>query len=253
MITITLSKTELHTSSTGYQPPLPADQVKPLNDFEDNGGGRYVIVYVSEVTSMRVRLDSEVGVVVAEDELGIEWLKLLMGFFFGSWYCECRKLQWSWGYNGDGWDGGRGYGGRGRGRGRGGSFRGRGRGYGQSGGYYDYVEGAPAQGRAVFFATHLWTVGILVKFNQLSDSRCPLKVSQGAVEAEEEAVVAVVIPDWKDKHPLLEQMFPRYVCGLEKKNDIWDACSAYVVVKFADISMGTVFPLKLYKCCNRDA
>lgn len=78
-------------------------------------------------------------------------------------------------------------------------------------------------------------------------------VSQGAVEAEQEAVVAVVIPDWKDKHPLLEQMFTRYVCGLEKKNDIWDACSAYVVVKFADISMGTVFPLKLYKCCNRDA
>lgn len=85
----------------------------------------------------------------------------------------------------------------------------------------------------------------LVKFNQLSDSRCPLKVSQGVVEAEEEAVVVVVIPDWKDKHPLLEQMFTRYVCGLEKKNDIWDACSAYIVVKFADISMGTVFPLKL--------
>lgn len=53
-------------------------------------------------------------------------------------------------YNGDGWDGGRGYGGRGRGRGRGGSFRGRGRGYGQSGGYYDYVDGAPAQGRGKF-------------------------------------------------------------------------------------------------------
>lgn len=35
-----------------YQPPLPADQVKPLNDFEDNGGDRYVIVYVYEVTSM---------------------------------------------------------------------------------------------------------------------------------------------------------------------------------------------------------
>lgn len=26
-----------------YQPPLPADQVKPLNDFEDNGGDRYVM------------------------------------------------------------------------------------------------------------------------------------------------------------------------------------------------------------------
>lgn len=54
-------------------------------------------------------------------------------------------------YNGDSWDGGRGYGGRGRGRERGGSFRGRGRGYGQLGGYYDYVEGAPAQGRGMFF------------------------------------------------------------------------------------------------------
>ncbi|PQP98460.1 ribonuclease P protein subunit p25-like protein isoform X2 [Prunus yedoensis var. nudiflora] len=222
MITITLSKTELHTSSTGYQPPLPADQVKPLNDFEDNGEG-----------SPRFRGRGRGGRGQARDR----------GNYNGV-----------GDYNGDGWDRGRGYGGRGRGRGRGGSFRGRGRGYGQSGGYYDYVEGAPAQGRAVFFATHLWTVGILVKlFNQLSDSRCPLKVWQGAVEAEEEVVVMVVIPDWKDKHPLLEQMFTRYVCGLEKKNDIWDACSAFVVVKFADISMGTVFPLKLYKCCNRDA
>ncbi|XP_059432597.1 uncharacterized protein LOC132165909 isoform X4 [Corylus avellana] len=38
MITITFSKKDLDTSSTGYQPPLPVDQVKPLNEYEDEGG-----------------------------------------------------------------------------------------------------------------------------------------------------------------------------------------------------------------------
>ncbi|KAF2293146.1 hypothetical protein GH714_037938 [Hevea brasiliensis] len=38
MITITFSKNELDTTSIGYQPPLPVDQVKPLNEFEDEGG-----------------------------------------------------------------------------------------------------------------------------------------------------------------------------------------------------------------------
>ncbi|KDO83774.1 hypothetical protein CISIN_1g042002mg, partial [Citrus sinensis] len=35
VITVTLSKKELDTSSTGYQPPIPADQVKPWveNDY----------------------------------------------------------------------------------------------------------------------------------------------------------------------------------------------------------------------------
>ncbi|MBA0559733.1 hypothetical protein Golob_016682, partial [Gossypium lobatum] len=37
MITVTLSKKELDMSSTGYQPPLQADQVKPLNEYEDDG------------------------------------------------------------------------------------------------------------------------------------------------------------------------------------------------------------------------
>ncbi|OIV89236.1 hypothetical protein TanjilG_24386 [Lupinus angustifolius] len=37
MITITLSKNELNTSSVGYQPPLPADQVKPSTDFDYEG------------------------------------------------------------------------------------------------------------------------------------------------------------------------------------------------------------------------
>ncbi|CAN0847963.1 Ribonuclease P protein subunit p25-like protein [Linum grandiflorum] len=39
MITITLSKVELDTSSVGYQSPLPADQVKAMNDYEYEGEG----------------------------------------------------------------------------------------------------------------------------------------------------------------------------------------------------------------------
>ncbi|KAJ0475301.1 putative DNA/RNA-binding protein Alba [Helianthus annuus] len=39
MITITLSKEELNTSSIGYQPPLPADQVKVSTEFEYEGEG----------------------------------------------------------------------------------------------------------------------------------------------------------------------------------------------------------------------
>lgn len=115
MITITLSKKELFTTSTGYQPPIPADQVKPLNDFEDDGEG-----------SPRFRGRGRGGRGRSRGR--------------GSYNGVVD-------YNGDGWDGGRGYGGRGRGRARGGSFRGRGRGYGQQGAYYDYAEGAPVQGR----------------------------------------------------------------------------------------------------------
>lgn len=39
MITITLSTKELDQTSTGYQPPLPVDQVKPLIEFEYDGEG----------------------------------------------------------------------------------------------------------------------------------------------------------------------------------------------------------------------
>ncbi|KAK6939308.1 DNA/RNA-binding protein Alba-like, partial [Dillenia turbinata] len=38
MIIITLSKKELNTSSLGYQPPLPADQVKTWAEFDDGEG-----------------------------------------------------------------------------------------------------------------------------------------------------------------------------------------------------------------------
>ncbi|XP_076925704.1 uncharacterized protein LOC143587008 isoform X2 [Bidens hawaiensis] len=39
MITVTLSTKELNTSSVGYQPPLPADQVKVATEFEYEGEG----------------------------------------------------------------------------------------------------------------------------------------------------------------------------------------------------------------------
>ncbi|GLT85963.1 hypothetical protein SLE2022_041280 [Rubroshorea leprosula] len=39
IIIITLSKKELDASSIGYQPPIPADQVKPSTEFEENDGG----------------------------------------------------------------------------------------------------------------------------------------------------------------------------------------------------------------------
>ncbi|BBH05509.1 Alba DNA/RNA-binding protein [Prunus dulcis] len=184
MITITLSKTELHTSSTGYQPPLPADQVKPLNDFEDNGGDRY-----------RVRLDSEAGVVVAEDELGIEETTMELGIIM-----EMVGMV----------------------------------------GVVMVAEVEAVEEVVLLGDEEEVMVSRVDTMTMLKVHLPKVAVSQGVVEAEEEAVVVVVIPDWKDKHPLLEQMFTRYVCGLEKKNDIWDACSAYIVVKFADISMGTV-------------
>ncbi|KAI4345141.1 hypothetical protein L6164_012296 [Bauhinia variegata] len=109
IITITLSKKELDTSSTGYQPPLPPDQVKPLNEYEEEGDG-------SPWMRGRGRGGRGRGRGRGNYNMGLE-------------------------NNGDGWDGGRGYGGRGCGGTRGRSSRGgRGRGYGQSVGYYDYGE-----------------------------------------------------------------------------------------------------------------
>ncbi|XP_022773847.1 keratin, type II cytoskeletal 1-like isoform X2 [Durio zibethinus] len=114
MITITLSKKELDTSSTGYQPPLPADQVKPLNEYEDDR---------TLEASPGTRGRGQGG----------------QGRFRG-------RGNGVGEYNGDGWDGGRGFGGRGRGHGRGRSFRGRGRGYG-AGGYYHYAFTGRGRGR----------------------------------------------------------------------------------------------------------
>lgn len=109
MITITLSKKELDVSSTGYQPPLSTDQVKPLNEFEEDGAPEATL-------GTRGRGRGARGRSIGRGIYGA------VG-----------------GYNGDGWEGGRSVGSRARGRGRGNSFRGRGRGYGV-GGYYDYGE-----------------------------------------------------------------------------------------------------------------
>ncbi|XP_057971816.1 uncharacterized protein LOC131160302 isoform X2 [Malania oleifera] len=117
MIIITLSKKELDTSSTGYQPPIPVDQVKPLNDFEYDGEG---------LPSMRGR------------GRGGRGRSRGRGNYNGA-----------VDYNGEYWDGGHSYGARGRGRGRARGFWGWGRGYGgrdsqhQQGGYYDYGEAEP--------------------------------------------------------------------------------------------------------------
>lgn len=112
MITITLSKKELNTSSTGYQPPIPVDQVRPSNNFDNEGEGSPIV---------RGRGRGGRG----------------RGRGRGNYNGQGD-------YDGGGYYGGRGYGGRGRGRGRSRNFRGRGRGYTQgSGGYYenDYGEG----------------------------------------------------------------------------------------------------------------
>ncbi|KAK8678353.1 hypothetical protein V6N13_143857 [Hibiscus sabdariffa] len=95
MITITLSKNELNTSSVGYQPPLPADQVKasikidPEGEGSPKGRGRG--------RGSRGRPRSRGNAFVSTE------------------------------YEDGGWDRNRGYG-RGRGRGRGRGSRGRGRG-----------------------------------------------------------------------------------------------------------------------------
>ncbi|KAL9395472.1 hypothetical protein Peur_009725 [Populus x canadensis] len=95
MITINLSKKELNTSSAGYQPPLPAEQVKAFTEFEYEGDGSPRGRGRGRGGRGRARGRGN-GFVSAEHEDG-------------------------------GWDRNRGYP-RGRGRGRGRGFRGRGRG-----------------------------------------------------------------------------------------------------------------------------
>ncbi|KAL5787535.1 hypothetical protein ACOSP7_004484 [Xanthoceras sorbifolium] len=120
IITIILSKKELDSSSLGYQPPIPADQVKPLLEYD---GGETL-----PGMQVRGRRDQGQGINGGNNN-GVE-------------------------YNNGHWDGGRGYGGRGRGQGRGRGFRGRGR-YGdrnmqQESGYYNGYGGSgsfPVQGR----------------------------------------------------------------------------------------------------------
>ncbi|XP_028054551.1 glycine-rich cell wall structural protein-like isoform X2 [Camellia sinensis] len=126
VITITLSKEELVTSSAGYQPPIPVDQVKPWNEYDYEGEGSPNMRGRGRGSQGRSR-----GRGRGNDNNGVVE------------------------YNGDGgWDGGRGYGARGWGWGRGRGFHGRGRGYGggdmqqELGGYNGYGGSGPplAQG-----------------------------------------------------------------------------------------------------------
>ncbi|XP_057503041.1 glycine-rich cell wall structural protein 2-like [Actinidia eriantha] len=124
MITITLSKEELDTSSVGYQPPLPADQVKASTEFDYEGEGSPTGRGRGRGGRGRGRSRSN----------------------YGNGYAAAE-------YEEGGWDRNRGYG-RGRGRGRGRNFRGRGRG-GYNGPHVDTQpdaggynqEAPPAQGR----------------------------------------------------------------------------------------------------------
>ncbi|KAA8537482.1 hypothetical protein F0562_027090 [Nyssa sinensis] len=98
MITITLSNKELNTSSVGYQPPLPAEQVKASTEFDYGGEG-------SPTGRGRVRGGRGRG---------------RSRVTYGNGFASAE-------YEDGGWDRNRGYA-RGRGRGRGRNFRGRGRG-----------------------------------------------------------------------------------------------------------------------------
>ncbi|KAL6493008.1 hypothetical protein OROGR_032767 [Orobanche gracilis] len=96
MVTITLSKKELDKTNIGYQPPIPADQVKVSTELDYEGEGS---------PSARGRGRGGRGRPIAPPG---------NGFALGE-------------YEDGGYDRNRGYG-RGRGRVRGGNFRGRGRG-----------------------------------------------------------------------------------------------------------------------------
>ncbi|KAJ0025246.1 hypothetical protein Pint_07901 [Pistacia integerrima] len=128
-----------------YQLPIPAEQVKPWVEHDDDGG-KSINFWALQTWQVKDVVAKE-GV---EDGGGIIYNNLSCLYIVNN---SNGVLE----SNGDGgWDGGR-YAGRGRGRGRSRNFRGRGRGYGVgnmrqgSGGYYnDYGGGfAPAQGRAV--------------------------------------------------------------------------------------------------------
>ncbi|PHT28158.1 hypothetical protein CQW23_32239 [Capsicum baccatum] len=126
MITISLSKKELDKNAVGYQPPLPADQVKVSTDFDYDGEG-------SPSGGRRGRGGRGRG---------------RSRGFPGNGFMPAE-------YDDGGYDRNRSYG-RGRGRGRGRSFRGRGRG-GYNGpqdvqldaGFYNQEAAPMQQGRAM--------------------------------------------------------------------------------------------------------
>ncbi|XP_062025135.1 uncharacterized protein LOC133741213 isoform X2 [Rosa rugosa] len=144
VITVTLSKKELDTSSTGYQGPIPADQVKPWTEYDYEGQGPPSMRGRGRGRGRgRRRGNFSNGVMVYNADGGFDGGRGYGGFDGGRGY--------------GGFEGGRGYGGRGQGHGRVRGYRGRVRGYGsgsmqpESGGYTvynDYGGGAPTgQGR----------------------------------------------------------------------------------------------------------
>ncbi|KAK9001544.1 hypothetical protein V6N11_083326 [Hibiscus sabdariffa] len=123
IITITLSKKELDSSSIGYQPPIPADQVKPLTEFEDNEGGN---ANGGMAENRNGGYDGGRGYGARQRGRGRGRSFRGRGRGYGG-----GNMQWDSGYNnGDGPSGPLPSQGRGRGRGRGRS-RGRGRGRAQ--------------------------------------------------------------------------------------------------------------------------
>ncbi|XVE48714.1 hypothetical protein DITRI_Ditri01bG0024400 [Diplodiscus trichospermus] len=70
IITITLSKKELDSSLIGYQPPIPADQVKPSAQFEDNEGEAILVEICSgtqDITMVMAHQDHCLARVVVVD------------------------------------------------------------------------------------------------------------------------------------------------------------------------------------------
>ncbi|XP_017981311.1 PREDICTED: uncharacterized protein LOC18591606 isoform X1 [Theobroma cacao] len=121
MITITLSKKELNTSSVGYQPPLPADQVKPSAEI-DHEGGKDTFCYLHCFSVMPIFRFIEFFCLAEGSPNGRGRGRGGRGRprSRGNGFVSVE-------YEDGGWDRNRGYA-RGRGRGRGRGFRGRGRG-----------------------------------------------------------------------------------------------------------------------------
>ncbi|OAY77686.1 Ribonuclease P protein subunit p25-like protein [Ananas comosus] len=91
MITITLSKSELDKSSVGYQPPLPADLVKPMVEFDYEGGrlsniarahllvgGEAVVVVVGEGLVAMVRWTMVMEVMTTTAAVGMVMVVILV-------------------------------------------------------------------------------------------------------------------------------------------------------------------------------
>ncbi|XP_047322136.1 ribonuclease P protein subunit p25-like protein [Impatiens glandulifera] len=112
MITITLSKMELDVSSVGYQPPIPAEEVRTAPEFDYEGGEESPSGGRGRGRGRRGRGGRSRG-------------------GYGNGFIAPNE------YEEGGWDRNRGFA-RGRGRGRGRGFRGRGRGGGgYDGGQFD--------------------------------------------------------------------------------------------------------------------